>query len=202
MSTINPLSVAYRVISGEHTGKICIIRNDGADGLTAGVAFLDFDREETVIIQKSALSKLASPGWPEKFDAVPYDMAAYWYEQKGTGSCRLRMPTFAQPRALREGDMLATSEVVLESPRCGWNNSALIRLDVSGCLEMPPRFAIALKGNTKFKFPEALKVGDKLITGCPVIKNSVQAGPDMTRVYLDYEGCEMQVPTCLPLAIA
>lgn len=67
--------------------------------------------------------------------------------RRGGGDNRLRTESFAQPRALREGDILACGDRVLATPREGYNGNVWVLL--SGGLEghwisMAARLPIAL----------------------------------------------------------
>ena len=77
---------------------------------------------------------------------APYGLIE-WVAKRGSGDNFLRTAYAAQPRALKEGDILLTGERVLCPPREGGNGRVLVK--VSGCeggtwLDFPSRTAIAL----------------------------------------------------------
>lgn len=77
---------------------------------------------------------------------APYGLTE-WVAKRGSGDNFLRTAYAAQPRALKEGDILLTGERVLCPPREGGNGRVLVK--VSGCeggtwLDFPSRTAIAL----------------------------------------------------------
>jgi hypothetical protein len=202
MSVVRPFSTAYHVVSGEHKGKKCTIWDSfGNDALTE-VIFSD-EPNKVVVILKGTLSQLDVPGWEEKVygDREYYDLLAYQAVHKGDGTNLLRMPNFAQPRALKVGDMLASGEFVTETGRRGYNGVILIRLDMSGWVELAPRLPIAIGCNGKLQLPAELHKGDKLATGCLVVKDSISHEINWTDIYLDREDCVIDVPSCIPLAL-
>lgn len=113
----------------------------------------------------------------------------------------LRTPYVSHPEALKQGDILATDNVVLEAPRRGFNSSILVHLDAIGWIELAARLPIALKGNEKFKLPIEFVRGDTLITGCLIVKDASSYEVNWTILCLDGENCKIRVPSCIPLAL-
>jgi hypothetical protein len=92
--------------------------------------------------------KNAPPGWPipESLTAQPYGLHEH-LRRHGTGDNMLRTTRFAQPQALRVGDLLATGCRVLSPPRWGYNSSILVHLTgghTGHWIKMAPRLPIAL----------------------------------------------------------
>ena len=113
----------------------------------------------------------------------------------------LRTKTFSQPRAIKLRDVLSTGEVVTAAPRLGFNGSILIQLDESGWVELTPWLPIALQGNRCFKLPIELAKSDMLTTGDIVAKNSFSAIINWTSIFLERGDHQINVPSCIPLAI-
>jgi len=189
------------VISGEYKGRKCTIWDDG-DSTLIEVIFLD-DPNKPVMVLKGTLSQLDIPGWKGKVyeENEFYSLIKYQATHQGDGTNLLRMPNFAQPRALKVGDMLASGEFVTETGRKGYNDIPLIHLDLSGWVELVPRLPVAIGCNGKFKLPADLRKSDKLATGCLVVKDSISHETSWTDVYLNREDCIIDVPSCIPLAL-
>jgi hypothetical protein len=69
---------------------------------------------------------------------------------EGCGINRLRTPLFAQPGALKKGDVLVTGEQVISDPREGGNGAVLIHLsggEHGTWLSLPARIPIAKRAN-------------------------------------------------------
>ncbi|OGM93195.1 hypothetical protein A2333_00430 [Candidatus Wolfebacteria bacterium RIFOXYB2_FULL_49_7] len=201
MSIIRPDSKVFRIISGEHKGKHCVIRtNKACDHV--GIVFADSKSNTMILMRAGRLAELETPGWPDEIHERSYDLREYYERQKSNGSSMLRTPTISQPRALMPGDILTGSgEIVVEAPRRGFNSSVLIRLDKTGWVELAPRLPIALRSNKRSKFPNELTEGNVLATGCLIIGKSYSPEVNWTTICLDREGCEIDVPSCIPLAL-
>ena len=200
MSVVRPYSIWYQVISGEYKGKKCVILHD-EDSKLAEVIFED-NPNQPVVVLKGTLSQLDTPGLKGRIYEDPdFDTLSSYQTAHGNGTNLLRMPNFAQPRALKVGDMLVSGEFVAETGRRGYNSIPLIRLDLSGWVEIAGRFPVAIGCNEKFKLPAELRRGDKLATGCLVVKDSVSHEINWTDVYLDRDSCVIDVPSCIPLAL-
>ncbi|MEI7750315.1 MAG: hypothetical protein WCJ25_04935 [Candidatus Moraniibacteriota bacterium] len=175
MSIIREASIVHRVVTGTHKGKECVVRaNPPADRRDLiGVVFTGEGENPNKIVNVriGALAALETPGWEDAFPyARPCRLKRYLEWQKGSGSNGLRDTFVSQPEVVRTGDVLASGETVIEPPRRGWNSSVLIRLDRTGWVEVASRLPLALKGNRKFRFPINLRMGDRLVTGCLVVK--------------------------------
>jgi hypothetical protein len=202
MAIINPLSVVYLVISGEHKGRSCVIRSESNNKKLTGVIFNDSDGNRMAVIQKGRLAQLEIPGWPEKIHERSYDLREYRRGQQGNGTNMLRTTNLAQPWTLKPNDVLATGDTVVEIPRRGFNSSTLIRLDQIGWIELAPRLPIALWGNKKFRLPMDLRKNDKLATGCLIAEKSASEEVNWTTIFLDRKSCSIEVPSCVPLALS
>jgi hypothetical protein len=202
MSIIRPESIIYRIIAGKYEGRTCVIYSEGAQVTDlAKIIFNDGNHNEFGTIKKGELAALDVPGWPNEMRIIPYGLRQYLEKEKGNGSNSLRTEYVAQPFALKQGDVLATGEVVIEHPRRGYNSSALIHLDKSGWVELAPRLPIALAGNKKFKLPVELSVKNKLITGCRIAERSFSLKANWTKVFLNERNCCIETPSCIPLAL-
>lgn len=204
MPTIDTRSTIYRILSGEHMGRLCsIYGEDDPSSEIITVVFTDFDCNKTEVVRKSHLSKLKNPGWTyDRSHPKPYGLDAYMNIHKGNGSNMLKTPSAAQPRALRKGDRLASGETVTEKIRMGYNSSVLVHLSKSGWVELASRLPIALKGNKSFKMPFEVNKRDVLLTGCAVSKDPDSKDAGWTNIYLDKQHLNIKTPSCVPLALA
>ena len=201
MAIITSESRVFRIISGEHRGRTCVIRTDRA-GDHVGVVLSDSKSNETTLIRIGRLAELEIPGWPDKIYNRPYGLREYFDGHRGDGSNMLRTAALSQPRAMMKGDFLEGGyEIVGHSPRRGFNSSVLIHLSKTGWVEVASRLPVALVTNKQFKFPDELVVGDVLATGCRVVKNPHTPDVNWTAIFLDREDCEIEVPSCIPLAL-
>jgi len=202
MSIIKQLSIRYLVLAGEHKDRICSPRGQKSDppGSTT-LVFVDRNQDEFAIIPKGLLSALALPGWQEDITERTFDLETYWAKKRGGGSNMVLEQLLAQPRALRFGHVLATGEQIMESPRRGFNSSVLLRLGITGWVELAPRLPLALEHNENFKFPAQLAAGEKLATGCVIVKDPECRKINWTTIFLDREDCDIEVPSCIPLAL-
>jgi len=75
-------------------------------------------------------------------------------------------------------------------------------LDRTGWVELAPRLPIALKGNKNHRLSVELRVNDRLATGCLIVKNSAPSIVNWIDIFLDRESCRIEVPSCIPLALA
>lgn len=85
------------------------------------------------------------------------DYAAH-VKEVGSGRNTLRNSYFAQPRVLREGDVLATGEKLLTDPREGGNGTVLLHLsggELGTWIGVPSRIPIALY-HESFSAPKEL----------------------------------------------
>jgi hypothetical protein len=202
MSIISSESMKFLVVSGEHKGRICVIRGEQSSIQTIRqVIFDDSDRNTFVEVSTGTLAHIEPPGWPETSHERSYDLQE-WFRQKGNGSNALRTPMLCQPRTLRKGDVLVTGEIVTESVRRGWNSGVLVHLDRSGWVELASRLPIALTGNNRFYLPIELDKGCKLATGCLVAEKPLSLEASWTVICLDNSGCQISIPSCIPLALA
>jgi len=206
MAIVRPESLVYRITSGENKGKSCVIRGEKeGDSESVLVVFIHNEKEfnTLVAVKKGELALLDTPGWPEWVHQRPYSFADY-EQNKGNGTCMLHTVTLSQPRALIVREMLATGESVVEAPRVGYNSTPLIKLDLSGWVEIAARLPIALLGNKEYRLPGELVKGDVLATGCVVVKDlalSDLSEINWTCIALDNESCRIGVPSCIPLAL-
>ncbi|NTW26784.1 MAG: hypothetical protein HGA36_00445 [Candidatus Moranbacteria bacterium] len=211
MSIVNDSSICYLVNQGKHAGRICNVikyffANTNLDSV-AHVIFDDTDCNKTGTIMAKDLTAINPPGWPltekdyNQRQASIYGLKQWLEKEKGTGSNLLRTAKFAQPMALKIGDRLTTTEVV-EKIRRGYNDSVLIQLTNSNWVELAPRLPIALYGNENSLLPLQLVEKDELITGCLVVKSPTSAKTNWTNIYLDRHDCCIEVPFCIPLALA
>ncbi|NTW14645.1 MAG: hypothetical protein HGA31_06520 [Candidatus Moranbacteria bacterium] len=206
MSIVREESIVYTIVSGTHGGKECVIRADPPRGHAEliGVVFTGEgeDPNRIVDVRIGTLAALEAPGWADDF---PYDAPCkfekYNLKELYHKTKRLRDTYVTQPSVVKEGDILASGEIVVEAPRRGWNSSVLIRLDRTGWVEVSPRLPIALKGSGKFRFPINLRMGDRLATDCLVVKQPTSSEVNWTDVCLDREDCRIEVASCLPLAL-
>jgi len=206
MSIVRDCRKIYSIVSGVHKGRSCVIVGAGKRGPNSlSVIFAESRGDERVSVDKGQLAVLEVPGWefhPEN-RAFPYDLEG-WFRQQGDGSCMLRDSRLrvVQPNALRKNDILATGSVVTCEGREGGNGSVLVCLDNYGWVDLAARLPLALSGNERFKLPIELAKGDKLITGCEIGKGSHSAVLNWVNVYLKKESDCIDVPSCIPLALA
>jgi hypothetical protein len=206
MSIISEKSVLHLVTAGKHKGRICNIREyifaDTDLNHATIVVFTDYDCNDFVTIPLKHLDEIVIPGWEDDF---PYTIQCKLHEylESECGYCMIRDETVAQPVTLKEGDVLATGEVVMERPRRGFNSSILIHLSQNGWVELAARFPIALQGNTKFGVPNELKQNERLATGCLLVKNPEKTEKEnWMKIFLDLDDCCINIPFCIPLALA
>lgn len=202
MSIINSFSKIYLVIIGEHTGRTCVIHEfkENLDGFSQ-IIFADNDKDEFMFIETGSLAQLKTPGWPAKIYHPPYGIKEHFEKHSGAGTNMLRTESIAQPRALKKNDTLATREIVIETPRRGFNSSCLIHLSRVGWVELPPRLPIALLGNKNYRFPIELRKNEKLVTGCSIVKTPNASRLNWVNISLDRENCCIEVPSCIPLVL-
>lgn len=206
MSIIREPSIVYTIVTGTHKGKECVVRANslvGRPDLVGVVLTGEGENPNKIVnVRIGALTALETPGWVYDFPyEKPCGLEEYLERYQGNGSNRLRENHVCQPRVIRAGDVLATGETVVEAPRQGWNSSVLIRLDRTGWVEVASRLPIALKGNRKFRLPINLREGDRLVTDCLVVRRPVSSEVNWTNVCLDRESCNIEVASCLPLAL-
>jgi hypothetical protein len=82
----------------------------------------------------------------ELYHREPYGAKSHLREY-GMGSNAFRTPRFAQPSVLKEGDILATGDMVLSPPREGGNGSVLLHLTggtYGHWIGVPSRIPLAL----------------------------------------------------------
>lgn len=201
MPIIQPASEIYMIISGKHRGRRCVIRNLSPRTNLTGVLILDEDK--TVFVKPGELAKLETPGWKNEFHAKrSYGLEEYLSKHQGSGRNYLRTRNVSQPSVLKADDKLANGENVLDGPRLGYNSSILIHLDRTGWVELASRLPIALYGNSKWKLPIQLKKNDKLITTCHVVQKPTSEMVGWVTVYLDTIECDINTPSCVPLALS
>lgn len=205
MAIIEPQSIVYQIVSGKHKGKTCVIRRAGSGNqVSVRVALIGDSngRDRIVSVRRGELAQLETPGWPREIHGSLCGLQKDLSDQRGNGANTLRTPVLVQSQALEMSDVLATEEIVVDRPRRGYNSSVLIRLDQIGWVELAPRLPVALKGNLKFKFPVELKEHDRLATGRLVVRRPVSTKVDWTGIFLDRQNCRIDVPSCIPLALA
>lgn len=201
MSIINRGSTMYAVISGEHKGKKCVVRSLGDGGLVGVIDVDGPDGNKILFVKRGELAQLELPGWADTFaDVHPCKLEAY-LERDRIGDA-IRDTFISQPVLLAMGDNLATGEIVVEAPRRGFNSTILIHLDKTGWVELAYRLPIALKGNDNFKLPVELTENDRLATNCLIVKSPYSTKTNWTNIYLNRESCCIDVPSCIPLALA
>jgi len=202
MSIIRKDSIIYRVVSGTHKGKDCVIRAQSPEDRPdfIGIIFTSKGENlrEIVYVRIGALAALETPGWE---DAFPYVKPCCLenHGRIGDWSNGLRDAFVSQPSVVRKGDVLASGETIVEAPRRGHNSSVLIHLNETGWVEVASRLPLALKGNRKFRFPISLRMGDRLVTVCLVVKQPTSSEVNWTDVCLN--GHCIEIPSCLPLAL-
>lgn len=83
-----------------------------------------------------------------------------WVQKRGGGENLLRSDNYAQPSALKEGDVLITGERILSSPREGGNGAVFVHLssynEKGVWLSFPSRTALALVGCHNAPIPDGL----------------------------------------------
>jgi hypothetical protein len=201
MSIVGPNSKVYAINFGEYKGRTCVLFNYSiVDGMIK-IIFADVKVNELATVKVGALSQLETPGWPLEEEFHKSHGLKECLQRSGDGSNMLRISDIAQPRALKLDDVLASGEKVVKPLRSGYNSSCLACLDRTGWVEIAPRFPIALLGNKSYKFPEELRAGDRLATGCVVVKDPI-SNIDWVRVYLNVKWCKIEIPSCIPLALA
>jgi hypothetical protein len=203
MSIIRSDSRVYKIVSGTHKGKKCVIRGSGrhSDPLKISVLFADSRAEDVIFINRGMLAELETPGWEYNF---PHESpcSATDYEEKSGINWRIRDIHISQPSVLKIGDVLLTNEEVVTNPRMGCNSTVLVRLSETGWVELASRLPLALKGNQKSKLPIELFEGDRLATGCLVASNPKPININWVSVCLNRESCDIDIPSCIPLALA
>lgn len=202
MSIISEQNVLHLITAGEHAGKICNILEYYLEDMTAIVIFTGKDHGKTANIPFKCLSETPVPGFEDDFPfTIQCTLNEYLVSE--CGYCMIRDDLMAQPVTLREGDILATGEIVLEKPRRGIDDSILIHLNQNGWVELAARFPVALQGNTKFGVPNELKQNERLATGCLLVKNPEKAEKkNWMKIFLDLDDYCINIPFCIPLALA
>ena len=201
MALVDLYSEIFLIVSGKYKGKKCVVRELSEPYDTVGVIFEDGNGFDIVPVERGVLVKLETPGWAHENHPLFYDLETYLKKHRGDGSNSLRTLDSSQPRVLKNGDVLATDNMVLEMPRTGFNSSALIHINEIGWVELAPRLPIALKGNKKFKLPIELRKEDILITGCVIAAEPFSEEIGRTTICLDTKNCQITVPSCIPLAL-
>ncbi len=203
MAVIRPRSIIYTVVCGEHQGKRYVIvdRSRENEGLV-GAILADGDDEIVVSIRTGTLIQSEIPGWPEKICGSPYGLDVYFTTGRRASTNLLRTTFASQPRVLKPRDILATRDMVTASPRRGFNGSILICVHSVGWIEVAPRFALALQGNKHYKLPIELVEGDTLLTGCQIVAAPTSKEVNWVSITLDRKNYCMEVPSCVPLALA
>lgn len=203
MAIIDPFSKVYAFVIGKYVGRTCVIRDSEkhVPGLVQ-VVFIDNDRDEKASVKIGELAQLEMPGWPAEIYHSSYGIKEHFERHHGSGTNMLRTQILAQPRVLRKDDVLATKESVVEIPRSGYNSSCLVRLSCTGWVKLAPRLPVALLNNRNFKLPIELRIGQKLATGCLIVKKPDSSCLDWVKIYLDKKDCCIKVPSCIPLALA
>jgi hypothetical protein len=91
------------------------------------------------------------PGF-ELYPYVPYGYKEH-LKKYGDGTNALRTTQYAQPHALKVGDVLVTGETILSKPREAGNGDVFIHLSHQrggGCwIEVPSRIPIAIRRRNK-----------------------------------------------------
>jgi|WetSurMetagenome_2_1015567.scaffolds.fasta_scaffold96038_4 hypothetical protein len=200
MSIVSEESRIYKIISGPFKGKNCVIFNPNIrDGMILIV--LDDEGQKVELVNAGQLAQLELPGWESESSLITYGLDDWFARGKGSGSNLLRTLDISQPQVLKMGDVLATEEIVNLPHRRGFNSSCLVHLNLTGWVELAGRLPLALKGNMKYRLPAELKDGDRLVTGCAVVSKPV-SDVNWTYVCLDNVSCQIEVPNCIPLALA
>jgi hypothetical protein len=201
MAIVSPESIIYRIVTGPLKGRTCTISEKCDDCLIVFLA--DSERGERARVLPGCLAELETPGWTETDRFYePYGLEEYFKRHEGDGSNMLRAPGVAQPQALFPGDKLATGQCIIGVPRRGSNSSVLVRIDAFGWVELASRLPVALKGNGRYKLPIELAEGDTLVTGCRVFKMSYATKVNWVTIVLDKADGKIEVPSCVPLALA
>lgn len=156
---------------------------------------------------KKGLPGEASPSFVEQ------DFAAY-FSGDGSGDNLLRSGRIAQPRTLRDGDILATGYAVVGKPRVGFNSSILICLTLGmydvRWVSLPPRIPIALEAEEdgtvykrNYALPAELECGDIIGNGDEVLSKPQWCCDEgvMLRLTGGAEGHTIWVPDIVPIAI-
>ncbi|MEI7424718.1 MAG: hypothetical protein WCK10_01205 [Candidatus Staskawiczbacteria bacterium] len=203
MSIVDSRSIVYQIISGEYKGKKCVLIENIGLREDCGVIFDDSNGNDMVYVPKRFLSQLNIPGWETKIYDQTYGLIEFMSEESHSGRCMLRTTHAAQPKALRQGDVLATGELVVENPRRGYNSSILIHLDKTGWVELAPRFPIALKGNRKFKLAAELVLNENLLTTCEIVSSPVCIDINWVAICFNHPPtAPISIPSCIPLALS
>lgn len=206
MSIIRQQSKVFLVVSGEYRDMRCVVRSVGPGDKVGVIDIEGPDGNKIVFVNRGELAQIYTPGFP--YDSLrenyhmPCSVVEYAERSNLEYAIRDEQLLVAQSRMLRGGDSLATRDFVTKSPRRGFNDTVLVCLEQIGWIELASRLPIALLGNTNFKLPIELIENDCLATGCLVVKKSQSTVINFTNIYLDRLDCCIDVPSCVPLALA
>jgi hypothetical protein len=223
MSIIRRESILYKITNGSNKGRTCaiLVYEEGSTkpedvklvGGFATVAFMD-DSNKAVQEKFTNLSPIEIPGWHHTTTRATYGYKEY-LQRMGNGDNLLRTLGIAQPRTIKEGDILATGERVVSQIRLGFNSSVLIELAENGWVEMPSRIPIALKvGNGQipmdkklartscFSLPLLLRKREVLVVGDGVLADPHDCKDGWVELTLTggKNGVVIAVPICIPVA--
>jgi hypothetical protein len=103
-------------------------------------------------------------------DKKSYGLNEY-LRRHGDSSNRYRTETFAQPRALVDGDTLSNGWQVSGNTFVGYNGKVGVNFTNGHSRLVASRLALQLAGNEGGILPERLRIGQILQTGCVVLGN-------------------------------
>lgn len=143
------------------------------------------------------------------FGTKPYDLEGY-IRHHGDGSNMFRGKDFAQPRTLRDGDILSNGWRVVGEPEQGFNDSGLITFSNGLSRVIAPRLPLQLMSGGRGVLPGELRIGQILQTGCVILDTpkplgSVERHDGQDEVEIDitggWEGHTVGVPSDIELAV-
>lgn len=203
MSIVRSYSLIYLVLSGQYVGRKCVIHDPNfVSSKSVQVIFTGRERDEFASVDIGCLALLDLPGWSGKIYHRPYGLKEHLESKSGSGENMLRTPYVVQPWALNLYDILATGEIVIGHQRRGYNSSCLVHLSRTGWVELEPRLPIALAQNEKYCPPIELRKGQYLITGDIIARDPDSTELNWVNIYLERPDCRIEVPSCIPLALA
>ena len=104
------------------------------------------------------------------FGTESYGLEDY-IKYHGDGSNLYRGETFAQPRTLKDGDILSNGWMVVGDLGSGFNGSPIVNFSNGLSRVIAPRLALQLLSDKRGVLPAHLRPGTILQTGCVVLDN-------------------------------
>lgn len=204
MSIVQQESILHYIKAGFYKGNNCKILQRGFTAKNLAKVIITGKCDGKIVtVQISSLVELDCPGWDRTHvETITYGLDQYFAFEEGNGTNMLRTATIAHPAALQVGDVLSTGEEILSPSRRGYNDSVIVLLGKSRWVEIASRLPLALCGNKKFKLAVELTPGDTLATGCNVVRIYNSFKEHWITVCLDNRDCRIEIPDCIPLALA